>query len=192
MITVNTPMTPEQLLTLPDSKGLEIVAGRLVEKHGGIESNEIGLLIAYLLIDYSRKHRIGRVLGYESGFHCFPHDPSMIRKPDVAFLSYSRAPANKLIGAYSKVAPEIAVEVLSPNDLFKEVSEKVADYLAAGVAQVWIVNPFRRQVEVHTSQGTQVLTTSDELTAAYILPGFRCQVSELFAGIPTGGMIAPG
>jgi Uma2 family endonuclease len=185
MITVNTPMTPEQLLTLPDSKGLEIVAGKLVEKHVGIESNEIGLLIAYLLIDYSRKHRVGRVLGYESGFHCFPHDPSMIRKPDVAFLSYDKAPADKVIGAYSKVAPEIAIEVLSPNDVFKEVSEKVSDYLAAGVNQVWVVNPFRKQVEVHTSAGTKVLSASDELTAEAILPGFRCQVGELFAGIPT-------
>lgn len=184
MIVAPTPMTPERLLALPDSKGLEIVAGKLVEKPVGTESNQIGMRLACFLMNHCNQHRLGRIVGYECAFQCFPHDPTMVRKPGVAFLSYAKVPASQFIGAYVKVAPELAIEVLSPNDLYKEISERVADYLAAGAAQVWVVNGFRRQVEVHTSQGTKVLSERDELAADDILSGFRCPVSELFVGIP--------
>jgi Uma2 family endonuclease len=186
MIATNTPMTPEQLLSLSDSKGLEIVGGKVVENKVGAESSQLAMDIVEILLSYLRNNRLGRVYGPDTSFQCFPHDPTMVRKPDVAFLSYARWPATKKIGAYVKVPPELAIEVLSPNDVIKEVNDKVGDYLEAGVSIVWVVNEFRRYVEIHTPHDPpRIASLNDELSCEKILPGFRCQVSEIFARIPT-------
>lgn len=191
MIAVNTPVTPEQLLALPDSKGLEIVAGKLVQNKVGAESSELAAEIVGLLLQYLREKRIGRVFVPDASFQCFPHDPTMVRKPDVAFLSYDKWPANKRLGAFIKVAPELAIEVLSPNDVVKEVNDKVNDYLEAGVSLVWVVNEFCRYVEVHSPmEPPRIATLDDELTCEQILPGFRCRVSEIFARLPTEDLVA--
>lgn len=186
MIATNTPMTPDELLALPDSKGLEIVGGKLVENRVGAESSQLAMDIVEILHNYLRNNRLGRVYGPDTSFQCFPHDPTMVRKPDVAFLSYARWPATKKIGAYVKVPPELAIEVLSPNDVIKEVNDKVGDYLEAGISLVWVVNEFRRYVEIHSATAPPRIISGDaELTCEEILPGFRCPVSEIFARIPT-------
>jgi len=186
MIAPSTPMTPEQLLALPDSKGLELVRGKLVENKVGAESSQLAMDIVELIVVYLRSNRIGRLFGPETSFRCFPHDPSMLRKPDVAFLSYAKWPANKKIGPYIQVAPELAIEVLSPNDVVKEVYEKVEDYLKAGVSVIWVVNEFGRFVEIHTADTTpRIAGLKDTLICDDILPGFRCEVREIFARLPT-------
>jgi Uma2 family endonuclease len=186
MIAASTPMTPEQLLAMPDSKGLEIVRGKLVEIKVGAESSQLAMDIVAILAHYLRSHPIGRLYGPDTSFQCFPHDPTMVRKPDVAFLSYAKWPANKKIGPYIKVAPELAIEVLSPNDVVKEVYEKVEDYLKAGVSVVWVVNEFGRFVEIHKPDETpRIAGLKDTLTCEDILPGFRCEVREIFARLPT-------
>ncbi|WP_425618550.1 Uma2 family endonuclease [Anatilimnocola sp. NA78] len=185
MIVANSQVTPEQLLAMPDSKGFEIVAGKLVENKVGAESSQLAMDIVEILFNYLRNNRLGRVYGPDTSFQCFPHDETMVRKPDVAFLSYARWPADKRIGAFIKVAPELAIEVLSPNDVIKEVNDKVDDYLAAGVSTVWVVKEFRRYVEVHSAnEASRIASLNDELMCEGILPGFRCQVSEIFAHIP--------
>ena len=186
MIAPSTPITPEQLLALPDSKGLELVRGKLLENKVGAESSQLAMDIVEFFVIYLRGNRIGRLFGPETSFKCFPHDAMMVRKPDVAFLSYEKWPANKKIGAYVKVAPDLAIEVLSPNDVVKEVYEKVEDYLKAGVSLIWVVNEFGRFVEIHTPhESPRIANLKDVLTCEQILPGFRCVVSEIFARLPT-------
>lgn len=186
MIAPSTPMTPEQLLALPDSKGLEIVRGKLVENKVGAESSQLAMDIVGILNHYLRTNRIGRLYGPDTSFQCFAFDPSMVRKPDVAFLSYAKWPKNKKIGSYIKVVPELAIEVLSPNDVVKEVYDKVEDYRKAGVSLIWVVNEFGRFVEIHTPDGLpRIATINDVLECEAILPGFRCPVSEVFAQLPT-------
>lgn len=186
MIIASTPFTPEQLLALPDSKGLEIVRGKLVENKMGAESSELAIVLASMLFQFVRERKLGRVFGPDTAFQCFPHDPTMVRKPDVAFLSYEQWPATKRIGAHIPVAPELAVEVLSPNDVIKEVNEKIDDYLKAGVEVIWIVNEFRRYVEIHTpNDPPRIATVQDALICEPILPGFHCSVGEIFSQIPT-------
>jgi len=188
MIAPSTPITPEQLLAMPDSKGLEIVAGKLVENKVGATSCQLAMDIVEILVTYLRTNRIGRIFGPDTSFRCFPHDVTMVRKPDVAFLSYARWPASRIFDSYIEVPPELAIEVLSPNDVIKEVNDKVGDYLQAGVALVWVVNEFRRYVEVHSSNAPpRIVSGNDELTCEEILPGFRCRVSEIFERIPLAG-----
>lgn len=186
MIAPSTPITPEQLLAMPDSKGLEIVRGKIVEKHVGYESSELGARLTVILGTYLLQHPFGRITGADAGFQCFPDDETRFRKPDLAMVSYAKLPATQRVGAYCKVAPDLAVEVLSPNDEVKEISDRVKDFLSAGTPLVWVVDEFLRQVIVYsTSAAPKVFCLGDELTAEPVLPGFKCQVSEIFAGIPT-------
>ena len=77
--------------------------------------------------------------------------------------------------------PVLAVEILSPNDTQKEVHAKIADYLASGVAVVWVVDPIFQTVTVYRpQQKTAFFTDADELTAEPELPGFRARVSQFF------------
>lgn len=184
MIATTSPITPEQLLALPENQGLEIVRGQIVEKRVGYVSSELGLRVAIIVGWYCLQKRLGHVSGSDGGFQCFPDDPNKVRKPDVAFVSYEKLPVDEAIGAYCKVVPDLAIEVLSPNDEAREISDKIKDYLSVGVPLIWIVNGFLRQVEVYEAGKPRVLTLSDELTAEPVLPGFRCLVSDLFERIP--------
>ena len=94
-----------------------------------------------------------------------------------------RLPSEKFSEGYIDIPPDVAVEVVSPNDLVYEVTQKVQEYLAAGVKLVWVVNPPARSVEVHRLDGSvALLKAGDELSGESVLPGFSCRVGELFPG----------
>ncbi|MBI3466041.1 MAG: Uma2 family endonuclease, partial [Planctomycetes bacterium] len=110
-------------------------------------------------------------------------------KPDAAFIRFGRLPGEQLPIGYVRIAPDLAVEVTSPNELAEEVESKIDDYLAAGVRLLWIVNPTRRTVRIHRANGTiGWLREHDTLDGEDVLPGFRCAVRDLF---PPAGTIEP-
>lgn len=77
--------------------------------------------------------------------------------------------------------PILAVEILSPSDRIEDIEEKVEDYLAAGVALVWIVNPKFRTVIVHRTEAEpQLFNFQQTLTADPALPGFSTPVRAIF------------
>ncbi len=106
------------------------------------------------------------------------------RRPDAAFVSYERWPKGRpmpLVGNAWEVAPDLAVEVLSPTDLVEELMEKVAEYFQAGVRLVWVVSPRLRMIQVYESlTQIRILTAADELDGGAVLPGFRTPVAALF------------
>jgi Uma2 family endonuclease len=106
------------------------------------------------------------------------------RRPDVSFVSYSRWPKNKPIpsrGNSWQVVPELAVEVVSPNDYVEEVVEKIGEYFRSGVGVVWVIYPIVKLVHVyHSYTEIRGLTETDELDGGEVLPGFRFAVSLLF------------
>jgi len=86
-----------------------------------------------------------------------------------------------LLEGFLRIHPDLAVEVLSPNDTAYEIDEKVEEYLAAGVPLVWVVNPEKRIVEIHRKDGTvSKLRSTDEISGEDVLPGFRCPVAAFF------------
>ena len=105
------------------------------------------------------------------------------RRPDVAFVSAARWPLQQAFPETGDwdVVPELAVEVLSPNDVVKDVLAKLREYFHYGVQVVWVVLPEEQQVYVYTSP-TQVhiLTVDDTLTEEPLLPGFRLPLARLF------------
>ena len=89
-----------------------------------------------------------------------------------------------------RIAPDLAVEVLSPNDLAVEVEERLDDYWKVHIPLIWVVNPETRTVTVYSRGASFVrLGEDDELTGGDVLPGFRCRVGDLF---PKSSPQAPG
>ncbi len=115
------------------------------------------------------------------------------RRPDVAFVSTARWPLDRALPMTGDwdVVPDLAVEVISPNDVFKDVLAKVREYFHYGVQVVWVIAPEEQQAYVYDSPvQVRILTGQDELTGGEVVPGFRMPLVHLFqhAAAPT---IAP-
>jgi Uma2 family endonuclease len=105
----------------------------------------------------------------------------VVRAPDVSLVAKGRIPAAGIPKNYRPVAPDLAVEVVSPSDRFEDVQTKVADYLAAGTRLVWVVEPATRTIFVYRSiRDLQALGEEDELRGEDVLPGFHCPVRRVF------------
>jgi Uma2 family endonuclease len=105
------------------------------------------------------------------------------RRPDVAFVSSERWPLDRAVPDSGdwEVVPDLAVEVVSPNDLFADVLAKMEEYFRCGVGQVWIVAPTHAKVFVYDSPiRVRILAPPDELDGGTIVPGFRLPLSDLF------------
>jgi Uma2 family endonuclease len=120
------------------------------------------------------------VFGAETGF-LLETDPDTVRAPDGAFVSRERAQTVGRVTGYWPGAPDLAIEVISPNDLYTEVEEKVAIWLAHGTRMVIVVNPRRRTIAVHRSP-TEVrhLTADAVLDGEDVVPGWSVPVKDLF------------
>src|SRR5436853_7753228 len=168
---------PEDLLAMPDGDRYELVDGELVEKKMGSESGWIGSNLLGLLFIWNHTRKYGWLIGAEGSYQCFPDDPGRVRKPDVSFVRARRLPGASVPRGHIRVAPDVAVEVVSPNDLYSEVSVKADDYFGAGVRLVWIVDPDTRSVTVLRADGsTARLHEQDELLGEDVLPEFSCRV----------------
>lgn len=184
MNAVVTPVryTPEDLLKMPEGDRYELIDGQLVERNMSFWSSYVAGETHGLLRDFCRDRHSGWLLPEGATYQCFPDQPAKVRKADVSFIKLERASlAEATDEGHITIAPDLAVEVLSPNDLAYEVDQKVEDYLRAGVTIVWVVYPKTRTVVVHRREGVgSVLRESDELSGEEVLPGFRCRVADLF------------
>ena len=108
-------------------------------------------------------------------------EPPLLRIPDTAFISRVNLPTGRLRGGHFQGAPDLAVEVVSPNDKAGELTVKTADYLTAGTQQVWIVEPNTRTVAVYRPGGAaRVYSVDDTLDGGDLLPGLALPVGDLF------------
>jgi Uma2 family endonuclease len=172
--------TPEDLLALPDGDSYELVDGQLVERKMGLESSGVAGELLSHLGPHCRQHGLGRALPADSGYQCFPHAPGLVRRPDVSFIRKDRLPGGRLPKGWAKFPPDLAVEVVSPNDFAEEVEEKLGDYSRAGVPLIWVIYPSARTARVHRKDGSAAyLSEDDELSGEDVIPGFRCPLREI-------------
>lgn len=174
--------TPEDLLEIDDRPMPELIDGDLVErKPMGQEADEIGCYLIALLIAYSKTTLPGVVNGAQGSFQVFPGDPKKVRIPDVSFTRRDRIPGGKPAKGHGRVPPDLAVEIVSPNDTATKLQQKIRDFLNAGIPLIWVVNPDTRDVQVIRADGTgALLKVGDTLDGGAILPGFSCPVAALF------------
>ena len=174
------PMTAEELqaLHLPN-KRTELVRGRLVVREpAGFLHGVIAARLCSRVEAHVRAHALGVVLAAETGFKLFSN-PDTVRAPDVGFVRASRVP-HPVPKNYPPMSPDLAVEVLSPDDRAGDVLEKIADWLNAGCELVWVIDPERRLARVYRADGTEsLLGANDDLRGEELLPGFTCKLSEL-------------
>jgi Uma2 family endonuclease len=131
--------------------------------------------------NYCQANPCGWAFPEGTGYQCFPDAPLKVRKADVSFIGAERLPATIGSEGYISIAPDLAVEVVSPNDLAWEIDEKVTEWLQAGTRLVWVVHPRARAVRVLRAGGpASWLQAEDELSGEAVVPGFRCGVAALF------------
>jgi Uma2 family endonuclease len=157
----------------------ELVDGVLVEKAVGYRESLIAIAIASALRAFIHPARLGYV-GGESGM--MQLTPGQVRGPDVSFVSRGRLPDGVPVEAYPVLAPDLAVEVLSPSNTPKEMERKRREYFEAGVRLVWCVDIKTRTVAVYTSpENPQIFTEQQALDGGEVLPGFTLPLGPLFA-----------
>jgi Uma2 family endonuclease len=190
-VETKTRYTPEDLLAMPDDgKDYELVDGELVERNMGWYATWIGGRLYKLLTNYCDDKGLGWTAPGDASYQCFPDDPKKVRKADVSFIRIERLSPGQEPQGHCRIPPDLAVEVVSPNDLYSEVEAKVGEYLGAGVRLVWVIDPPTRSVRVHRANGTVAdLEEEDELSGEEVIPGFRCRVGELFAAPTEAGKI---
>jgi Uma2 family endonuclease len=193
MSTVAPPRTysPQDLLKMPDGDRFELVDGHLVEHTMSAWSSYVGGVVYQMMDSHARAKQLGWVLPEGTTFQCFPDDPNKVRRADVSFFSLERLSVEQAMSeGHLRIAPDLAVEVVSPNDLLYKVHEKIQDFLKAEVKLVWVVDPQARFVEVHRPRGAgTILREHDFLEGEDVLPGFRCRVGDLFLP-PVGAKVS--
>lgn len=180
--TFKTFMTAEELLEIPDDDyRYELIKGELIKMSpAGVRHGKLAANLSILLGNYVKPRRLGIVCGAETGF-ILSQNPDTVRAPDVAFIPKSRIPSEGEPTGFADFAPDLAVEVVSPNDRYEEIQEKIADYFHSGTRLVWIVEPKNHTVAVYNSLAeAQILTKSDTLDGGEVIPGFSCSVAEIF------------
>ncbi|MGB8507670.1 MAG: Uma2 family endonuclease [Pyrinomonadaceae bacterium] len=175
-------MTADDLLALPkDGFRHELVKGEIKKMSpAGSEHGAVVFNLSIILGQHIKTNNLGQGFGAETGFK-IASDPDTVRAPDIAFVKRERIPETGIPKNFWQIAPDLAVEVVSPGDTFDEVGQKVEDWLTAGASAVWIVNPKLRSVTVYRSlTDAVILSEKDELDGGTVVPGFRCRVSEIF------------
>lgn len=182
-MTTRTLMTAEQLLALPDEPPArrDLVEGELWEMAAaGTKHGALGSRLDRIIGRYVEDHHLGEVFAAETGF-TLARNPDTVLAPDVAFVRADRVPAQGIPDDFWEIAPDLAVEVVSPGDRSGKVAKKVALYLAHGVPLVWVVYPQRRTVVVH-QPGAEPYTLheTDTLDGGAVLPGFVCPLGPIW------------
>jgi Uma2 family endonuclease len=180
--TVTALITGEELLAMGDLGPCELIDGRIVPMSPtGGEHGLIELHLGSALQLFVQQHNLGWVLTGEVGIYTC-RNPDRVRGADIVFLSRERWPDGPPKG-FLEGAPDLIVEVMSPNDRWQEVRQKLVEYFAIEVRWVWVVEPENRTVVVcHSSTDFQPFDEAATLVGEGMFEGFSLEVASLFAG----------
>ena len=176
-------ITGDDLFEMGDIGPCELIDGEIIPMsptgslHGWLE-NRVGSSLQ----TYVEGRKLGWVMVGEVGIYT-RRNPDRVRGADVAFISHERLP-DGLPSGFLDVAPELIVEVVSPNDRWQDIREKLEEYFCVGVDRVWVVEPGTRTLLVYQSPtALQQLKGDDVLEGEGILSGFTLPLARLF-GLP--------
>ncbi len=175
-------LTAEEFAARPDpGYPEELVRGRIVampvpdRRHG-----YVCLKAGRILGGFVDEHDLGRVMSNDSGI-ITERGPDTVRGADVCYYSYARLPRGPLVKGYGPEVPELVVEVRSPSQRWRDLHEKVTEYLNAGVPAVVVLDPGPATAHVFGADDPpRTLGAEDELTLPGLLEGFRVRVGRLF------------
>jgi Uma2 family endonuclease len=177
----STKYSAEELLRAQSEGGVEFVNGRIVEKPVSIGASRVESKVVRLLGNEAAKGGSVEVFPSGMGYQCFPDEPNRYRKPDVSAVRSERLAGFDPDTGLIPFPPDLAVEVVSPNDVVYDLNEKIEDYLKNGFRLIWVIDPNARTVTIYRGdRSVSLLHDQDELAGEAALPSFRCKVSEFF------------
>jgi len=180
MLTRQNEMTKDEFyhfVMLPENRdrNFEYIAGEVVEVVSSGKSSRKGLFLVAEVQIYAKRNKLGRCTGADGGYVISGENYI----PDGAFMSYARQPQENN-EAYNPLAPDLAIEMLSPGNTKDEISHKVGNYMAAGTV-LWLGNPETQIIDVYLpGQPVKRLRVGDFLEGGNLLPGFRLAVADIF------------
>lgn len=173
-------MTADELLAMGDIGRCELIYGELVMMSpAGAEHGVVAMRFGSYLTVHVEQHHLGYVFAAETGYQ-IESSPDLVRAPDASFVRKERI-GGRLTTKYFDGVPDLAVEVVSPEDTKRELAEKVNMWLAHGTSVVWVADPKPTTVAIHrTGQKPQILRISNEIRDEPLLPGFVLPLSKVF------------
>lgn len=175
------PVTKEQFYEFvmrPENRdrNFEYIAGEIVEVVSNNESSEASAILIGELHGFIRPRKLGRITSSDGGYVINGEDYI----PDAAFISYKRQPVRPNKVAYNPVAPDLAIEVLSPGNTAKAIATKIVNYMAVSTV-LWLVDPDEKTIDVWIpGQPVKRLRIGDVLEGGDVLPGFQLAVADIF------------
>ena len=154
-----------------DDKLFELIEGEIIEMTSNSFSSMLAMLFGAFITTYVLQHNLGYVTGADGGY-LVGNERYL---PDVGFISTARHP-----GIYIPLAPDLAVEVVSPSDSERQLMTKVGNYLAAGTT-VWVAYPDDQQVAVFApNQPVKHYDRTGVIDGGNVLPDFKLALTEIF------------
>lgn len=177
MAAVTRPATEEDLLQAPrDGRKHELVDGEIRVSPAGQRHGQVCVRLLMAIGAFVRERKLGELFDSSTGFRL---SGGNVRVPDVSFESAERS-GGRISEGFGDGPPDLAVEVLSPEDRPRQVLDKVGEYLEAGVRLVWVIDPRARRAVVYRSlTDVRELGIEDSLDGEDTVPGFRCTLREI-------------
>lgn len=181
MLTQQKEMSQDEFyrfVMLPENRdrNFEYIAGEVVEVVSNNDSSEAAAILIAYFGNYVVTNKLGRITGADGGYVINGEDYI----PDAAFMSYKRQPIRPKQMAYNPVAPDLAIEVLSPGNTPKEIATKIVNYITAGTV-LWLADTEEKTIDVWIpGQPVKRLRVGDFLDGGDVLPGFRLAVADIF------------
>jgi len=157
----------------------ELVDGVLVEKAMSSFESLIAAILIRLIGNFLDTNNLGVLLGADGQLWILP---TKMRLPDISFIRWERFPGGKLPDdRVYRIAPDLAVEILSAGNTTKEMDCKLSEYFQAGVRLVWYIDPQSRTARIYTAlDQMHEIDTAGQLDGQDVLPGFSLRLGELF------------
>jgi Uma2 family endonuclease len=179
----------QDLEQLPrDGRRWDIVFGRVIEMPPAWpESSRVAIQLAFHLESFRRQRGLDCVVfGSDAGFllseRAEPGEPPTLVSPDASVVQRARLPVDKPPGFWL-VVPDLAVEVVSPSDRWRDVEDKIQAYVQAGVRLLWVLDPRTQSATIYApGRPPRTLRAPDDvLDGGEVLPGFQVALRELFS-----------
>ncbi|MCX7924560.1 MAG: Uma2 family endonuclease [Fimbriimonadales bacterium] len=169
-------LTEEEFMRLPDDgRKYELVDGEAKEVLAGVKHDVIGVELAIRLKPLVAE--VAYLVGSQAGFRMTTGN---IRAPDVSVIFKQSLPEGKLPDGFGDRAPDLAIEIVSPNEDMPDLMRKIGEYFESGAQQVWLLFPERKRVVVYNSPFDAVALNEDDTLTTPLIPNLQVRVGELF------------
>jgi Uma2 family endonuclease len=172
-------LTLQEFFALPEGEPYnELIDGEAVPKVSPkrFHSRSTGSLFTLLTLWGQDKGEVG----IEWAVTLKRHGRDWVPLPDLLYISSERLTLDKFEDGPCPVPPELAIEIISPDQTFGEMAEKATDYLNAGVLRVWVVDPKAKSITVFAPNAAPVTYRGDHLLADPLFPGLELTARQVF------------